>query len=159
MTVTPQQLLPGQVVEFTLTIGNPHGVSLSEVRVTNALSAVVEYLNTTSTRGTASHDAASNTLTLVIDSMAPNETVVARISGRVSAQAQAPAEASNSAGICQAGGCCATASAAALIVPGGIPVTGAGPAAGEMLSAALALLAGILASLAGGWLLRQRARG
>jgi hypothetical protein len=76
----------------------------------------------------------------------------------VSAQAQAPSEASNSAGVCQAGGCCATASAAALIVPGGIPVTGAGPGLGELLSALWALLAGIVASLAGGWLVLHKGR-
>jgi uncharacterized repeat protein (TIGR01451 family) len=158
MVVSPQQALPGQVVEFTMTIANPFGVTLSEVKVTNQLSALVEYVSSAAPKGTITHDAGTNVVTYVLDSMAPNESVVMSISGRVRAGAQAPGDVSNSAGICQAGGCCATASASALIVPAGIPVTGAGPSPVDLSRMLFGLLSGLLASLAGGWLVFQKGR-
>jgi hypothetical protein len=109
-------------------------------------------------RGTVTHDPNTNVVTYVLESMDLHETVVMTITGRVRPGAQAPGDVSNSAGVCQAGGCCATATASALIVPAGIPVTGAGPAPADLARMLFGLMSGLLASLAGGWLVFAKGR-
>ncbi|MCC6190841.1 MAG: hypothetical protein IT318_17590 [Anaerolineales bacterium] len=152
MSVTPQQVLPGQVVEFVVTVHNPHGVTLSGVKVTNSLSVFVEYLNAVATFGQPMYDAAARTVTLEIGDMAIGQSVVLNISGRVATGAQAPNGVSNSAQICQPGGCCATATSTAQIMPGGIPVTGAGPSLRDIVQMVVALASGTATALSGGWL-------
>jgi uncharacterized repeat protein (TIGR01451 family) len=139
LTVDRQQKRPGDVVVFTVTVSNPKPTDLTSVIVKQTLSSLVDYQSATATQGQPTYDSQNRVVTLAIGTLAANQSVKLVVTAVVSASAQAPSPVSSTAQVCDASGCCASASTSAAVVPPGIPVTGDGPGPRE-ISVMLAVL-------------------
>ncbi len=123
-SVNLAQAQPGDIVVFTIEVINPNPVSLSGVRVSDALSPLVDYLSARVPRGVFSFDAASRVWTLNLGTMAPNERIVFTITARVNERAQPPSTLLNTAVLTSSQGVTQSNTVTTLIIPRDLPGTG-----------------------------------
>jgi len=122
--VNLEQAQVGDIVVFTIDIINPNPVAISQVTVGDALSALVDYLSASVPRGAFSFDPASNTWTLALGEMGPNERVTISITARVNERAQPPDTLLNTAVLSSSRGVTQSNTTRTLIVPAQLPGTG-----------------------------------
>jgi len=123
-SVNLAQAQPGDIVVFTIEVINPNPVSLRDVRVSDALSPLVDYVSASVPRGVFRFNAASRVWTLDLGTMAPNERFVFTITARVNARARPPNTVINSAVLSSSQGVTQSNIITVLIVPRDLPRTG-----------------------------------
>lgn len=85
-TVNPSQGRIGDILDFTITVGNRGSVVARDVVVTDNIPSYLDILGVTTTRGTPSIE--GQMVSVAIGSVAPGELVVIHIQTRINALAQ-----------------------------------------------------------------------
>jgi hypothetical protein len=147
MISVPPQARPGELIVYTVLLGNPRQAEIASVTTTTSLGALAEYVSANASQGTPSYDAGSHSVVLTVTGLAPGETVTLNIEVRLAATAPAGTQVAAITTANVAGFSCVQASTAVTITPAGIPVTGFGPGPVELAvlgGVGLGLLAGLL---------------
>ena len=142
-----QTVQQGDPVQFTIVVTNPGTVSVANVVVTDPLAPEITFTGATTTQGSFTFDAASNTVTFNIGTMGAGDVVTMTVSGVANQNAQPPDEFRNTALLFvngeQKG---STNSVLVKVIPGAVPATGVGPGWREWL--AVLMMSLVLVALA-----------
>ncbi len=153
----PQFAQVGDVVQFTIIVTNPNPVDLSGVVVVDQLPAELDFMNATTTQGSFTFDAGSNTVTFNLGTLAAGQTATMTIQARVNDKAQPGSTLRNVAVLFVDGQQRGHAIAEVEIIPSIIPVTGIGPGWPELAATSVFALLALLSPMAV-WKLARRAR-
>lgn len=148
----PQFAQVGDVVQFTLIVTNPNVVELANSVLVDQLPPEFDFINATTTHGTFAFDAASNTVTFNLGTLAAGQSVTMILQARVNDKAQLGSALRNVAVLTVNGQFKGQAEAFVQIIPSTIPLTGVGYSTWRLGLAGLAFVIGAGA----GWWLRKR---
>lgn len=151
----PAHVLPGQAVNYVVTVRNTAASDVPASTLVVTLPSAVTFTSAASDAGQALFDPAARAATLNLSGLAGGQEVVLTVQTTTAASAPAGNAAQASVALLQNGVPCLTTSAGTTVMPAGIPVTGAGPGPRELQ---LMLGAGFSGALAVLWVARRRAR-
>jgi uncharacterized repeat protein (TIGR01451 family) len=151
-----QTVKQGDPVQFTITVTNPSTVSVANVSVTDPLPPQITFTGATTTQGSFTFDAASNTVTFNIGTMGAGDVVTLTISGVANQNAKPPDSFRNTAFLFVNGVQKGSSNTVEVrVIPGAIPATGLGPGWREWLAVLMLSLIAMAAPLVA-WRARRR---
>lgn len=152
-SVSPAQAQIGQLLEYTLSLQNTGAAAQAGVVLSDPLPRELTFLSASSSQGVHAFDAATNTVTFDLGTVAAGSTVSMAIRVRLNSNAQAPNVTINTAVVAVGGAQVTVSNAATLqIVPGALPETGLRPSIWPTLALAT-LLALVPVAI---WLMMRR---
>lgn len=153
----PQFAQAGDTVQFTMIVTNPNAVELANLVLVDQLPPQFDFMNATTTQGSFTFDAGSNTVTFNLGTLAAGHSATMTIQARVNDKAQAGDVLQNVAVLNVDSQQRGRAIAEVEIIPSIIPVTGIGPGQRELAGITALALVALLSPIAV-WKLARRAR-
>jgi uncharacterized repeat protein (TIGR01451 family) len=150
------QASQGDLVDFTLTVSNPHVAAVPGAVVVDVLAPELDFLGASAPQGSFAYDPGSRAVTFALGQVAPGQTLQLVVQTRLNALAQPPAEVRN---VAHAQPGQESNLTVVVVVPPALPSTGAGPGRVELLNYGLAITAALLFVVAAsGWVAERRRR-
>ncbi len=153
----PQFAQIGDIVQFTMIVTNPNAVELANFVLVDQLPPQFDFMNATTTQGSFTFDAGSNTVTFNLGALGAGQSATMTIQARVNDKAQAGDVLQNVAVLNVDSQQRGRAIAEVEIIPSIIPVTGIGPGWRELAATSVFALLALLSPMAI-WRLARRAR-
>lgn len=151
-TGSAAQVQVGDVIEYTLTLRNTGSGEAVNQWVTDPLPATLTFVNASTTQGAFNFDAATNTVTFSVGTVAGGQTITMRVQARVNTRAQI-GDTIRNVGVVS--GVLISNESSVPVAPSTLPAAGVAPFSLE-LTLALAFLA-LLLPLLLVWAFRRRA--
>jgi uncharacterized repeat protein (TIGR01451 family) len=153
----PQFAQVGDIVQFTMIVTNPNAVELANFVLVDQLPPQFDFMNATTTQGSFTFDAGSNTATFNLGTVAAGQSATMTIQARVNDKAQPGDVLRNVAVLNVDGRMRGQAEASVEVIPSTIPATGIGPGWRELAATSVLALLALLSPVAA-WRLARRSR-